>query len=37
MYYTDIDLHKFNSYLTTIDSDGHIVKQAMSSSTTKSL
>lgn len=28
MYYTGIDLHKFTSYLTTIDSDGCIVKQA---------
>lgn len=28
MYYTGIDLHKFTSYLTTIDSDGRIVKQA---------
>ncbi len=27
MYYTGIDLHKFTSYLTTIDSAGAIVKQ----------
>ena len=27
MYYTGIDLHKFTSYLTTIDSSGAIVKQ----------
>jgi transposase len=27
MYYTGIDLHKFTSYLTTIDSSGDIVKQ----------
>lgn len=27
MYYTGIDLHKFTSYLTTIDSSGNIVKQ----------
>lgn len=27
MYYTGIDLHKFSSYLTTIDSSGAIVKQ----------
>jgi len=27
MYYTGIDLHKFTSYLTTVDSVGHIVKQ----------
>jgi transposase len=28
MYYTGIDLHKFSSYLTTVDSSGNIVKQA---------
>ncbi len=28
MYYTGIDLHKFSSYLTTVDSSGSIVKQA---------
>lgn len=28
MYYTGIDLHKFSSYLTTVDSSGKIVKQA---------
>jgi transposase len=28
MYYTGIDLHKFTSYLTTVDSLGNIVKQA---------
>ncbi len=27
MYYTVIDLHKFTSYLTTVDSSGAIVKQ----------
>jgi len=27
MYYTGIDLHKFTSYLTTVDSSGRIVKQ----------
>ena len=27
MYYTGIDLHKFASYLTTVDSSGKIVKQ----------
>lgn len=27
MYYTGIDLHKFTSYLTTVDSLGNIVKQ----------
>ena len=27
MYYTGIDLHKFTSYLTTVDSAGKIVKQ----------
>jgi len=27
MYYTGIDLHKFTSYLTTVDSTGNIVKQ----------
>ena len=27
MYYTGIDLHKFTSYLTTVDSIGRIVKQ----------
>jgi len=27
MYYTGIDLHKFTSYLTTVDSSGSIVKQ----------
>ncbi len=28
MYYTGIDLHKFTSYLTTVDSSGVIVKQS---------
>ena len=28
MYYTGIDLHKFTSYLTTVDSAGKIIKQA---------
>ena len=28
MYYTGIDLHKFTSYLTTVDSSGKIVKEA---------
>ncbi len=28
MFYTGIDLHKFTSYLTTVDSSGNIVKQA---------
>ena len=28
MYYTGIDLHKFTSYLTTVDSSGSIVKQS---------
>lgn len=28
MYYTGIDLHKFTSYLTTVDSSGKVVKQA---------
>lgn len=28
MYYTGIDLHKFTSYLTTVDSVGKIIKQA---------
>ncbi len=28
MYYTGIDLHKFSSYLTTVDSSGKIVKEA---------
>lgn len=28
MYYTGIDLHKFSSYLTTVDLDGNIVKQS---------
>jgi len=28
MYYTGIDLHKFTSYLTTVDTVGNIVKQA---------
>ena len=28
MYYTGIDLHKFTSYLTTVDSEGNIVKQS---------
>jgi len=28
MYYTGIDLHKFSSYLTTVDSTGNIVKHA---------
>lgn len=27
MYYTGIDLHKFTSYLTTVDSSGIIIKQ----------
>ena len=27
MYYTGIDLHKFTSYLTTVDSSGRIIKQ----------
>ena len=27
MYYTGIDLHKFFSYLTTVDSSGSVVKQ----------
>jgi transposase len=27
MYYTGIDLHKFSSYLTTVDSSGVIIKQ----------
>lgn len=27
MYYTGIDLHKFTSFLTTVDSSGNIVKQ----------
>jgi len=27
MYYTGIDLHKFSSYLTTVDSSGAVVKQ----------
>jgi transposase len=27
MYYTGIDLHKFTSYLTTVDSSGAVVKQ----------
>ena len=27
MYYTGIDLHKFTSYLTTVDSSGKIVKE----------
>ena len=27
MYYTGIDLHKFTSYLTTVDSKGNIIKQ----------
>lgn len=27
MYYTGIDLHKFTSYLTTVDSSGNIIKQ----------
>ena len=27
MYYTGIDLHKFASYLTTVDSSGKIIKQ----------
>lgn len=27
MFYTGIDLHKFTSYLTTVDSSGRIVKQ----------
>ena len=26
MYYTGIDLHKFTSYLTTVNSSGDIVK-----------
>ncbi len=28
MYYTGIDLHKFTSYLTTVDSSGYIIKEA---------
>lgn len=28
MYFTGIDLHKFTSYLTTVDSAGKIIKQA---------
>ena len=28
MYYTGIDLHKFTSYLTTVDSSGNIIKEA---------
>ena len=28
MYYTGIDLHKFSSYLTTVDSLGNIIKEA---------
>jgi transposase len=28
MYYTGIDLHKFTSYLTTVDSSGCIIKQS---------
>lgn len=28
MYYTGIDLHKFTSYLTTVDASGKIIKQA---------
>lgn len=28
MYYTGIDLHKFTSYLTTVNSSGSVVKQA---------
>ena len=28
MYYTGIDLHKFTSYLTTVDASGCIVKQS---------
>ena len=28
MYYTGIDLHKFTSYLTTVDSFGKIIKEA---------
>jgi transposase len=28
MYYTGIDLHKFTSYLTTVDSSGKIIKEA---------
>jgi transposase len=28
MYYTGIDLHKFSSYLTTVDSSGCIIKQS---------
>lgn len=27
MYYTGIDLHKFTSFLTTVDSSGKIIKQ----------
>ena len=27
MYYTGIDLHKFISYLTTVDSSGKIIKK----------
>ena len=28
MYYTGIDLHRKTSFLTTVDSDGRIVKKA---------
>jgi transposase len=28
MYYTGIDIHKFTSYLTTVESSGNIVKEA---------
>jgi len=27
VYYTGIDLHKFTSYLTTVDSSGNIIKR----------
>jgi transposase len=27
MYYTGIDLHKFTSFLTTVESDGKVVKK----------
>jgi hypothetical protein len=28
MYYTGIDLHKFTSFLTTVDDSGWIIKQS---------
>ncbi len=27
MYYTGIDLHKFTSFLTTVEPDGNVVKK----------